>query len=158
GRHPDPDAGTAATEPRESRRWRAATDHVTHAVGGEIDFRVDAVADQGRRPQFSCIPRIAAVTTVLSDTVNVRIMRYEDDKTSTSGPGGADAGAGRVPAPVPRSLRPLRGDARPGALPHGDVDRTPQQELRHHRLCRPRHLRAVPAGAAHCHGLGRTRT
>jgi hypothetical protein len=84
-------------------------------------------------------------------------MRYEDDKTSTSGTGRSDAGAGRVSAPLPRPLRPFRGNPRPGTLPHGDVHRTPQQELRHHRPGCPQHFRTVPAGAAHGHELGRRR-
>src|SRR5215470_8269483 len=50
----------------------------------------------------------------LSLGVNGRIMRYEAYKTSTSRAGPTDAGAGRVPAPLPRPLRPLRGHPRPG--------------------------------------------
>jgi hypothetical protein len=37
---------------------------------------------------------LTSVTTALSSGVDVRIMRYEDDKTSTSCAGATDAGAG----------------------------------------------------------------
>src|SRR5439155_316122 len=73
----------------------------------------------------------SGVSTALSFGVDVRIMRYEEDKPSTSRAWRSDAGAGRVPAPLPRPLRPLRGDARAGALPDRDAHRAPQQELRH---------------------------
>src|SRR5262245_14017664 len=99
-----------------------------------------------------------SASTALSLQVDVRIMRYEGHQASISRAGRTAAGAGRVSASLSRPLRPFRGHARLGTLPHGDAHRASQQELRYHRPGRPQHLRAVPPRVAHRHALGPGRT
>src|SRR5262245_30082296 len=60
---------------------------------------------------------IGIPNSTLSSDLNVRIMGYEDNKTRASCPVGGAAGTGRVPAPLPRLLQPLRGKGVAGALP-----------------------------------------
>ncbi|HKI37221.1 MAG TPA: hypothetical protein VKA46_35530, partial [Gemmataceae bacterium] len=50
---------------------------------------------------------LAMLSTALSSGVDVRIMRYEDNKASPSRAGRTDACAGRFSAPLPRPLRPF---------------------------------------------------
>src|SRR5581483_11303540 len=92
--------------------------------------------------------RQRGVNTTLSTTVNMRIMRYEDNQTRTACALDRATGTERVPAPLPRPFPPFRGAAVPGTVPDRAVHRTPQQELRHHRPGRPRHQRAALAQPA----------
>ena len=84
-------------------------------------------------------------------------MVYEEHQTRTTGPVGADARTGRVPRPFHVHFPRSEAAACPGTLPHRVAHRAPQQELRHPRRSRPRHLRAAPPGPADQHGLGRGR-